>query len=137
MDWSDLILAGGLAVVVYFALKQGTSLPDWLKKLINAGTGTLTRDQVDELNRSLYQAMLRAGATQKQAQSAVHEQNTYLENHPPSDPTFADDVNSIWAYFLGTDFLNYGLELQDVLTGGGPPGGSTGGGEEYGIVVAP
>ena len=120
-DWTGLAITGGVALAIYLWSKsQEPSLPDtsggnlaW-NALVNASTGKMSAAQVEQLNSQLGQAVIQAGGTPQDEQSAVNEQNAYIQNHPPSTPTFADDINSIWVAAIGPDWFNALLAAQQA-----------------------
>jgi len=102
-----LLLLAGVGVLLYYAwtqVKQGASagVPD---TVYNAATGGLTASQVAALNSSLAQSITQAGGSPADVQAAINEQNSYIQNYPPS---------------YGSAFLNTWAKTATDAAGGDP-----------------
>ena len=71
----------------------------------NAATGGLTASQVAALNSSLAQSITQAGGSPADVQAAINEQNSYIQNYPPS---------------YGSAFLNTWAKTATDAAGGDP-----------------
>jgi len=101
-----VLLVGMAGLALYYLLKNlpglGTgNAPSSLSTLYNAATGQLSPAQIAALNSQLGSSVLAAGGSAADAAAAIAEQNAYIQNHPPSDPSFTDDLTYLWQSVTG------------------------------------